>query len=60
MDVLGIIPYDDNVLKAMAKMKPLVELYPQSPASIASLRIASRVEERVVKGWSEWFREYKP
>ncbi len=60
MDVLGIIPYDDNVPKAMAKMKPLVELYPQSPASIALLRIVSKVEERVVKGWSEWFREYKP
>lgn len=60
MDILGIIPYDDNVPKAMAKMKPLVELYPQSPASIALLRIASKVEERIVRGWSKWSRAHKP
>jgi len=60
MDILGKIPYDDNVPKAMAEMKPLVELYPNSPASKALLEIAKRVEERIIRNWKKWFNEYKP
>ncbi len=60
IDVLGKIPYDDNVPKAMAQMKPLIELYPDSPASKALLEIARRVEERIIRNWREWFSKYKP
>ncbi len=60
IDVLGYIPYDDNVPKAMAQMKPLVELYPETPAAKALLNTASRVRERVIESWRQWFSKHRP
>ncbi len=60
MDILGLIPYDEHVPKSMAYMKPLVELYPESPAAKALLEIAERIEEKVIRNWRKWLMEHRP
>lgn len=59
IDVLGMIPYDDHVPRAMAEMKPLVRLYPDAPASRALLEVAGKVEE-IVRNWREWSIRHRP
>jgi MinD superfamily P-loop ATPase len=60
IDVIGMIPYDDHVPIAMAEMKPLVEVYPEAPASRALMEIAEKVEDRLVKNWEEWSKSHRP
>ncbi len=60
IDVIGMIPYDDHVPRAAAEMKPLVKLYPDSPAAKALLEIARRVEETIVRNWRDWARRHMP
>ena len=59
IDLLGKIPYDDNVPLSMAKMAPLIELYPDSPASKALIEIAEKVVW-ITEHWREWFMKYRP
>ncbi len=60
MDVLGLIPYDEHVPKSMAYMKPLIELYPESPAAKALLEISEKIEERIIRNWREWLSKHRP
>ncbi len=60
LDILGLIPYDDNVPRSMAYRKPLVEIYPNSKASKALMEVASRIEEKVIRNWKTWYEEYRP
>jgi MinD superfamily P-loop ATPase len=46
VEIIGRIPYDATVPKALTEMKPLVEYAPDSPASRAIKEIAD-----IVKGW---------
>ncbi len=60
MPVLGKIPYDDSVPKSMAQMKPVTELYPDSPASKALREIAYRVYSEILSDWRSWWARYRP
>ncbi len=44
LDYQGSIPYDENVRKAIKKQKPLIELFPRSPAAIAIKSLGKKVE----------------
>lgn len=41
--LLGHVPYDDNLQRSVMAQKPLVELYPHSPASRALAGVADRL-----------------
>ena len=43
LPVIGMVPEDENVKRAISMKKPLVHLYPKSPASRAIKRIAARL-----------------
>ncbi len=62
MDVLGMIPYDDHVPRAMAQARPLIKVYPEAPASKALLEVAGKVHEILsdLRGWSSRHRPSKP
>jgi len=60
IDILGEVPYDDAVPKSMSLRMPVVEAFPNSRASKALIRIAEEFERRVVRGWRDWFRRFKP
>jgi flagellar biosynthesis protein FlhG len=45
LDYLGNIPSDPNVPRAVIQQKPLLEAFPQSPASKAFARLASRLDK---------------
>ncbi|RUM47433.1 MAG: ATPase [Hyperthermus sp.] len=60
IDVLGMIPYDDHVPAAIAKMKHPIKLYPDSPAAKALLDISRKVENTIVRNWREWARRHMP
>ena len=59
MEIVGRVPYDDAVPRSMALMKPMVEAFPDSPASKALTSAAERIYE-IIGGWDEWFMEHKP
>ncbi len=61
IDFLGTIPYDDNVPKALAQMRPLTEVYPDTPASRALLEIMEKIMEKgIVTNWRSWARKHLP
>ncbi len=60
IDVLGTVPYDDHAPKALSLMKPLIEVFPDAPASRAISEIARTFEERVLRNWESWRRKFKP
>ncbi len=63
IDFLGTIPYDDAVPKAASMTKPLIDLYPDSPAAKALIEIAETVVERGIvdpKKWRSWARKHIP
>ncbi len=60
MFILGKIPYDSAVPRSMSIMKPLVEAFPESPASRALMVIAERFIEEVVGEWDEWRFRHAP
>ncbi|HAA03517.1 MAG TPA: flagellar synthesis regulator FleN [Syntrophobacteraceae bacterium] len=45
LDYLGNIPSDPNVARAVIQQKPLLEVFPQSPASKAFANLASRLDK---------------
>ncbi len=57
--LLGKIPYDESIPKSMANRVPIIELFPDSPASKALINISSRVEE-IIENWHSWFIRYRP
>ncbi len=59
IEIVGRIPYDDNLPLSMAAMKPMIEAYPESPASQALLRVAENVEN-IVSDWRSWFIKHRP
>ncbi len=57
--LLGKIPYDDAVPRSMAEAQPLIEAYPDSPASKALLEIAGKIEN-ILRNWASWFVKHRP
>jgi flagellar biosynthesis protein FlhG len=45
LDYLGNIPSDPNVTRAVIQQKPLLEVFPQSPASKAFTNLAGRLDK---------------
>ena len=39
--VIGIIPEDENVKKALVKREPVVHAFPNAPSSLAYMQLAS-------------------
>ncbi len=58
--LLGHIPYDENVPKAISQLKPVSIAYPSSPAARALKEIARRVAEEIVPSWREWWSKLRP
>lgn len=45
LDYLGSIPYDPNVPRAVIQQRPLLELFPESPASSAIMKVANAIQK---------------
>jgi len=59
LDFLGKVPYDDSIPRSMALMAPVIEVFPDSPASRALLEIADRVNS-ILDDWMIWFLRFRP
>ncbi len=58
--LLGEVPYDDSVPKAVSQRKPVVEAYPSSRASKALEEIAARFKREIIDSIEDWVSKYKP
>jgi MinD superfamily P-loop ATPase len=58
--IIGRIPFDDSVPKSINMRKPLVEAFPDSPASKELMRIADFLTSEVLPNWREWYSKYRP
>ncbi len=58
--IIGRVPYDENVPKAMAAGRPVTEYSPESPASKALLAVAEKMVQEVLPNWREWWVKYRP
>jgi flagellar biosynthesis protein FlhG len=45
IELVGIIPFDENIRRAVRKQQPIIEAYPQSPASLAFNQLAQKVQQ---------------
>ena len=43
LDLVGVVPYDENIRKALRKQKAIVEAFPDSPASKAFKNLAKKI-----------------
>ncbi|GLI33569.1 MinD/ParA family protein [Desulforhabdus amnigena] len=58
LDYLGSIPHDPNIQKAVLHQRPLLDLFPNSPASKAFHMVANRIEKippRINQGTIQFF-----
>ncbi len=60
MHILGRIPYDPAVPKSMSIMVPLIEAFPDSPASKALKEISEEFLEEIMGNWDEWRFKHAP
>ena len=58
--LMGLIPYDPAVPRSMARGRPVVEEYPESPAARAIREAAERVISEAVLDWRGFRRKYRP
>lgn len=59
LDLLGRIPFDDSIPKSMALMRPVIEVFPDSPASKALMDVVERVKD-ILDDWLPWFMRFRP
>jgi flagellar biosynthesis protein FlhG len=45
LELVGVIPFDENIRKAVRKQKAIVEAFPNSPASIAFSHLAKKINQ---------------
>ncbi|WP_019027032.1 MinD/ParA family protein [Colwellia piezophila] len=61
IELVAVIPFDENVRKSVRKQKVIVEAYPQSPASLAYIDLAHKVSQwpvpKQASGHLEFFIE---
>jgi flagellar biosynthesis protein FlhG len=55
---MGIVPYDDQLRKAVQKQRAVVDVYPQSKAAVAIKNIARRVDGWPIKPQSGGYLEF--
>ncbi|BEP16682.1 ATP-binding protein [Pyrofollis japonicus] len=58
--IIGKIPYDPEVPKALATNKPITIYSPDSPAAKAAKKIAEYVADEVLPQWRTWWAKYRP
>lgn len=58
--VIGKIPYDPNVPNAANQRKPLTEVFPDTPASVALDQITEHIVRDILPEWREWWNKYRP
>ncbi len=57
--VLGVIPYDKNVVRAFEEGRPLVSYAPSSPAAVELIKIVKKglgIDVRIRRGLFDWIR----
>ncbi len=59
LDLVGEVPYDDAVPRSMALMRPVFEVFPDSPASKALIEAAERVAD-ILEDWEGWYARFRP
>lgn len=61
LDYVGAIPFDESLRKAVQKQKPVVEVFPQSKATLAIKNLAHKIDNWPIKncpgGYLEFFVE---
>jgi flagellar biosynthesis protein FlhG len=61
IELVAVIPFDENMRKSVRKQKVIVEAYPQSPAAIAYVDLAKRLSSwpipKQASGHLEFFIE---
>jgi flagellar biosynthesis protein FlhG len=61
LDYVGAIPFDESLRKAVQKQKPVVEVFPQSKATLAIKKLAQTIDNWPIKtqagGYLEFFVE---
>jgi len=58
--IIGRIPFDESVPKSINMRKPVIEAFPDSPASRELNRIARFIAEEVLSDWKTWYSRYRP
>ncbi len=58
--ILGYIPFDELVPKAISMLKPVSVAFPSSKAARAMKEIARFFAEEVLPEWRDWWRRLKP
>jgi len=61
LDYVGAVPFDDCLRKSVQKQKPVVEVFPQSKATLAIKKLAHQIDNWPIKncpgGYLEFFVE---
>jgi len=61
LEYVGSVPFDENVRRAIKKQKPIIDLFPRSPASVAIKALGKKVENWPIpmnaSGHIEFFME---
>ncbi|MCW8918224.1 MAG: MinD/ParA family protein [Gammaproteobacteria bacterium] len=58
LDFMGAIPYDQNLRKAVKKQRPVVDLFPSSPASLAFKEAAMKADKWPMPGAADGNLEF--
>jgi MinD superfamily P-loop ATPase len=58
--VIGKIPYDPKVPLSMARNKPIITEYPDSPAAKAILEISEKIVKEILPNWRDFRMKYRP
>lgn len=45
LDLVGVVPFDENIRKSVRKQKAIVEAFPDSPASVAFKDLATKITQ---------------
>jgi MinD superfamily P-loop ATPase len=59
IQLIGRIPYDENIPMTMSLMKPYVEIYPNSATSKYLNDIARKIQH-IFENYSEWYKNNRP
>ena len=58
LDLVGVIPFDENIRKSVRKQKVIVEAFPDSPASIAFKNLANRITKWTIPSQASGHLEF--
>ncbi|MCE4606341.1 MAG: ATP-binding protein [Desulfurococcales archaeon] len=58
--IIGKVPYDPKVPESMARNKPVITEYPDTPAAKAIREVSEKIVTEIVPSWREFRMKYKP